>query len=215
MRLSNRWSLIVMGVLHGVGLFGLMSPLRDLFLFLTPVNLMVTAAVLWFSTDRDQRTATQGLLWALIFMIGWAAEWFGVHTGWLFGDYAYGSVLGPRFDDIPLVIGVNWVIVTAGAFALAGVWTQHRWWRVVLASVWMVVLDIMIEPVAMHLDFWQWADGVVPLENYLGWLMVSILTSSLWSMGEANRSQWVPKAAYFVLLLFFITLNLAIHGGYV
>jgi putative membrane protein len=39
----------------------------------------------------------------------------------------------------------------------------------------MVLLDFMIEPVAIRLDFWHWQSGIIPLQNYLMWFLVAVL----------------------------------------
>ena len=39
----------------------------------------------------------------------------------------------------------------------------------------MVLLDLMIEPVAIRLDFWHWQAEVIPLQNYLMWFLVALL----------------------------------------
>jgi putative membrane protein len=39
----------------------------------------------------------------------------------------------------------------------------------------MVGVDVFIEPVAMANDFWSWKDDVVPMQNYLGWGILSFL----------------------------------------
>lgn len=48
----------------------------------------------------------------LIFWTGIFVEFLGVNYGLLFGEYSYGSNLGPKVFGVPFLIGMNWVILT-------------------------------------------------------------------------------------------------------
>ena len=48
----------------------------------------------------------------------------------------------------------------------------------------MVLLDIMIEPVAIELDFWQWEGGNIPLQNYLMWFIVALFMNWIISFNK-------------------------------
>ena len=39
-------------------------------------------------------------------------EFLGVNYGYIFGNYAYGSNLGYKIGGVPVMICVNWVILT-------------------------------------------------------------------------------------------------------
>lgn len=215
MYLSNLRSIAIIAILHAVGLYGLTSWYGNLFLDLTPLNLLITALIFWLATKPEKRTKYMGGAWAAIFAIGWGVEWLGVHTGLIFGEYAYGPTLGVKFFNIPLVIGVNWIIVTLSAYAWASVWISTRWGRVLLGSAFMVLLDVAIEPVAIRYNYWQWAEGVVPLKNYLGWFVVSLAVTGIWSAVAPKVPNRTHQITYFVLFLFFLTLNVFIYVGLV
>jgi uncharacterized membrane protein len=38
-----------------------------------------------------------------------------------------------------------------------------------MAALLMVALDVLIEPVAVALDFWQWENAVIPIQNFVMW----------------------------------------------
>ena len=83
-----------------------------------------------------------------------------------------------------------------------------RWGKVLLASTAMVALDLLIEPVAIRLDFWTWAQGDVPVQNYLAWGGVSAVFFTLFFTLPVKREN--PLARYVLLaqVLFFAGLNL-------
>jgi len=115
------------------------------------------------------------VLWPMVLtaaLIGTVAEAIGVQTGIIFGEYIYGSVLGPKIFDTPLMVGVMWALV------MIVIWAQlpdkFGWWRVVMASLGAVVYDLVLEHFATRFDLWQW-NGSIPLSNYIGWFLVASL----------------------------------------
>ena len=150
------------------------------FVYLTAFHLTFTT-VLLLAAHRpwvDQKP----ILWlCLCGALGWGAEYVGVHGGWLFGEYAYGDTLGPKWRAIPLVLAVNWILVT---YSVCG--TVNRFMpegqllpKALVAAIGLVALDVLIEPVAIALDLWTWRAGTPPLQNYVGWLFVSLAQTAL------------------------------------
>jgi putative membrane protein len=199
--------LFLLIVFYTVGIVGLsMDSYRELFLTLTPFNLLLTLALIkWM--DRD--FSTKGMLaFILVFVIGYGVEVAGVHTGVLFGEYTYGSPLGWKAFDVPLLIGVNWFIL---AYATAGV-SAYLWknWilKIGFAALLMVCLDFFIEPVAVDLDFWRWAGGLIPLQNYLMWFITALVVQFvLWRVGSKIDKK-TGLYVFLIQLYFFMALNL-------
>ena len=46
----------------------------------------------------------------IVFIWGMLAEIIGVNTGLIFGSYNYGDSLGIKVMDVPILIGINWII---------------------------------------------------------------------------------------------------------
>ncbi|TNE81175.1 MAG: carotenoid biosynthesis protein [Bacteroidetes bacterium] len=197
----------VLLILYAVGVAGLQfSETKSLFLAMVPGFLLVNLIILLFK--HESFTKSFGL-WALItYVIGFSAEWVGVHTGLIFGRYVYGPVLGWQLDEIPLIIGVNWVLLAYASRDIAGRVFKHPVLRILFAAVLMVLLDLQIEPVAQELNFWIWADFQIPLQNYIGWFGVSVL---LFSLSEWLFKRWynpLSVQVYLGLYVFFTLLRL-------
>ena len=138
-------------------------------LALTPLHLLfATGAVLWLHPGKDRNFYFFCLM---AFGAGFWAEVWGVNSGILFGVYSYGAVLGPAMLDTPVLIGVNWLLLTyLFGQALHGL-PQPAWAKAMLMGLLMTGLDALMEPVAMRLGFWAWPGGVVNGQNYLGWFV--------------------------------------------
>src|SRR5210317_2015499 len=69
----------------------------------------------------DKNITAKGLVAALVVIAGgFAVELIGVQTGLLFGEYAYGSALGPKLMGVPLIIGVNWLAIVLASIGVIG-----------------------------------------------------------------------------------------------
>ena len=118
---------------------------------------------------------------------GMAAEWAGVHTGHLFGSYAYSPILGPLMWGVPVTLGFAWIGVVCNALLLTRETGGRRLPGMLLrglqTAVWAVLLDLVLDPVAQARGFWDWGyDGGwygVPLSNFTGWFVIGALLSLL------------------------------------
>jgi putative membrane protein len=179
--LQNKKAFLII-LFHFIGLVGLIIPFtRPLFLVLVPWHLLFMLVIIASSHDRvDSRF----LFFALLsFIIGFSIEWLGVHKHWLFGNYQYGKTLGYQLFGVPLIIGVNWFLLTYSA----GVLMQrsrimNALWRIISGAFVLLLLDILIEPVAVRFDYWHWVNGVIPLKNYVCWFFVSMMMLLIFEM---------------------------------
>lgn len=201
------WLHWVLGILYTVGLAGFIWAKELGFPYLTPVNLLLTAVVLILLSPRSPK------VWgwfALVGLGGWLAEAVGTNTGLLFGEYAYGPVLGPKLLGVPLILAGNWLIVV---YAIAGTLEQTRfpnWAFALTGAAIATLLDALIEPVAIAYDFWDWAGAHIPAYNYVCWFALSWLFLAVFQWLNIRLSN---SLSFFVLVLqflFFSLLNLAL-----
>ncbi|MDN4165795.1 carotenoid biosynthesis protein [Cytophagales bacterium LB-30] len=200
-------SLAVLIILHTVGVLGLLSPWKEWIIILTPINLLISAIILWYNSPQrsDGLFVAMLVLW---YVLGFLVEVWGVNSGIIFGEYVYGTVLGPKFSATPLIIGVNWLMLLLATSATLANFRFALSVKVLLTALLMVGLDVMIEPVAVALDFWQWKGGDIPLQNYVAWFITAALLAAL--QFPLGRVRYFALAPYFLIIqaLFFILLRL-------
>lgn len=173
-------------VFHLVGAIGTLLPAtRDLVLPLTPLNLILSTGILIYGHRDHLKPLT--LFFIISFLIGFSIEVVGVKTGFPFGEYTYGSILGFKFLEVPLTIGLNWFMLSYLFGMLAARVFTSTITRILAASVGMALLDFLLEPVAIHLGYWTWG-GSVPLENYLSWLLVSGVLQMIFVFFDFKKS---------------------------
>jgi putative membrane protein len=118
----------------------------------------------------------------------YAVELAGVHTGWPYGQFAYGVDLGPTVAGVPLGLPIFFVPIAANAYLLCLLLLGDRARRaavrlpVVVAAV--LAMDLVLDPGAVALGFWTYAEGGsyygVPASNYGGWaLSATVATLAL------------------------------------
>ena len=189
---------LVLVVLFTVGAVGHAIPVvLPMMLFVTPVFLLLTGVlvVVPLLVTGGWRCA----LWLMgAYVFTFFTEVVGVATGVIFGEYTYGKTLGWAWLGVPLIIAFNWVMVVNGAVLLAKYGRNScRQTAAValLAGGLAAAFDFVMEPVAVRLDYWTWANGVIPLQNYGAWFVIGALVAffhpwrlrSLGDIGPAGR----------------------------
>jgi putative membrane protein len=194
-------------VLHVVGIAGFkIEATRELFQWLTPFNLLLSLGLLlWMHPQPDKRFAILSLLVA---SLGYLMEVAGVNTGQLFGRYAYGKTLGFQVWQTPLIIGVNWLMMIYYTSAIAKRLSEVRVLQILIGAVLMVLMDLLIEPVAIEFDYWTWFGVGIPLQNYVSWFLLSVLLHILYSRIENTRANSAAPYLAFAQFIFFAALNI-------
>lgn len=193
-----------------------------LFISLTPLNLLVCVALIFWTQEKIN---TAFLAFCLIaFAVGFAAEYVGIHTGILFGNYSYGSILGPKWNGVPYMIGVQW-FVTMYCIGV-GMDMMHqrlisrqpdayqrfpKWWVTLSiigdGALLAVLFDWVIEPVAVRLGYWQWANNDIPMLNYYSWWGVSSALLTVFHFFRFKKHNLFAIHLLLIQFMFFLLLR--------
>ena len=190
-RLPSRSALFICAlyIIHLSALIGVYLGYIQWFLSKTWAILFLIFLVLWDSLPKKNIKIS----WPIpaIFFIGFIGEWLGVKFGFLFGNYSYGVNLGMKLDDVPVIMGINWVILNLPVT------------KILVSSVLMVSLDVLLEPLAPQLGYWSFDTMVAPLSNYMGWLIYSILIQVLLELVQFKGHFIISLHILIIQLLFF------------
>lgn len=189
-------------LVHVSAIIGITLGYEDWFVEKTPFNLLLIFVVV--AVNFPMRTMRHWIWFVIFFLVGYLAEWLGVHHGLIFGDYTYGDNLGWKLDGIPLMIGVNWavLIMITGAMATRVFSTLAR--RILGGAGFMVFLDLFMEQVAPRFDFWVFAGGEAPVQNYFGWFAVAALLHAAFQKFIRYGDDIFSMHVYGAQLLFFV-----------
>jgi putative membrane protein len=201
-------SIFIIWLVHISGLLGMLFYDLDFFAGYTSVNLTLMSIILFFNFKLNSGRQILSLL--SIFLIGMITEILGVNYGLIFGDYEYGNNLGLKLFGVPFLIGINWVILTAISANIAFFLTKNKsvLSTVFIGALLMLVMDFVMEPVAPKLDMWRFENLIVPTSNYIGWLIIGLLTQMIYNLLFREKETIVSINLYAAFFLFFTFLNL-------
>jgi putative membrane protein len=175
---------------HTIGVIGILFSNTPWFIHSSSINLLLMGALLFYTQEKINLPFLAFFM--VCFAVGMAVEIAGTSTGWLFGSYQYGKILGPGIKNVPFIIGINWFIIIyccgVSIHLLLSRLTQklseemgkparsiQKLSIMVDGATLAVLFDWLMEPVAVKLGYWQWlANGEIPLYNYLCWFVVSM-----------------------------------------
>ena len=138
----------------------------------------------------------------------------------IFETYEYSPDFALAVDRAPVVIGLTWALIIAGAMRITDALGVRRRYAPVVDSLLVISLDLAFDAVAIRMGLWTWRDvGFeqgwfgVPAGNFYAWLFVtwSFSTVTRW-LREAARDrpalEWlqllVPLPAFALLLLWIL-----------
>jgi putative membrane protein len=214
----NSSKIILLILIHLIGFLGINSGYRPFFLSLSSINLLVSAFIIFFNEKIPYR------LYLFLYFIFYGVEWLGVYSGWPFGTYFYAETLGIKIFQIPLIIGVNWLLLLHASQEIIAKFLEslplksfrgnknteigvHKQFPIALkaflVAALMLLIDYLIEPHAAELDYWHWFNDVIPLSNYLAWLLIGFFSSLILSLAKSPRSSFSVAFSYLVILIMF------------
>ncbi|MDA9555303.1 carotenoid biosynthesis protein [Pelobium sp.] len=203
-------SKIFIVVFHIVGLIGFVGlDYKDFFLSFVPFHLLLMGGILIANQKEFTQKFWVGAL--AIIIAGITVEIVGVATGSIFGNYTYGNTLGYKLADVPLIIGINWFILVFSVGSILKKYFKHqRNLKSLIGAFILVLIDVLIEPVAIKYDYWSWQDGIVPLQNFVAWFIVSFVMLRAYYEFDFRKTNKVAATLLICQTLFFIVLNLTV-----
>ncbi len=192
-------------IFYFVGILGISMPFSSsLFMHLIPLALLLsTAAVLIFHTDYSPRTI---LVFTIIFLTGFSLEVIGVKTGHIFGNYTYHNGLGLQLLNTPLIIGINWLLLTYIAYSTVDLLKTNKWTKIFFTASLLLTYDLILEPVAPLLNMWSWENNRVPVRNYIAWFVIALFFAALLKYSGINMKNRMAPVILICQLLFFTTI---------
>ncbi|WP_439131947.1 carotenoid biosynthesis protein [Polaribacter sp.] len=196
-------SIFIIWLFNISGIIGILSTHSDWFLVLTPLNLMVYFFAILVNLKKFNFRFF--LAFSIPFFIGFITEFLGVNYGWFFGDYKYGENLGFKLGEVPIMICLNWGILTVITADVAIKITENKIFRSLFGGFLMMLLDVIIEISAPRFDFWEFENGIVPIKNYVAWFIIASIAHFLYNLFEIKTNKKVSLNIFIAIIIFFST----------
>lgn len=208
---------------HVIGLVGFLFFSSTAFVATTPLNLLLMAGLLFYT--QPQKNTAFYIFFTICVVVGIAVEIVGTSTGILFGNYSYGTVLGPGIQNVPFIIGINWFIIMYCCGVTVHLFLQYITARLaektgkpsktiqalsvlVDGATLAVFFDWLMEPVAVKLGYWQWhGNGEIPLLNYVCWFLISMALLFVFEKLSFSRQNKFAVNLLLIQAMFFLLLR--------
>lgn len=200
-KLKIRLSIFIIWLFTISGIIGVASASQDWFLSLTPLNLLLSLLIVLIHIKTYNFKVVVALL--IPFIFGFTAEVLGVNYGLIFGNYAYGENLGYKVLGVPLMIGINWTLLTVTTSDVSKYFSKNLIVSALIGATLMTGLDVVLEVSAPRFDFWEFEQGVVPLQNYMGWFVTAFLAHLVYQAFQVKTSKLISWHVLLSILVFF------------
>lgn len=196
-------SIFIIWLFNVSGIIGILSSKSEWFLGLTPLNLMLYfIIILWNLKKIDIRFL---YAFSIPFIIGFLVEFLGVNYSLFFGTYEYGENLGAKIGGVPIMICINWGVLTVITSDISKMISKNTVIRFVLGGFMMMILDVVIEVSAPRFDFWEFENGVVPLKNYIAWFVIASIAHFFYNRFKIESDKKISIQILIAITIFFST----------
>jgi putative membrane protein len=132
-------------------------------------------------------------------------ETIGIITGFPYSPFFYGDYIGFKiFDLTPFTILFTFTPLVLGSTFLANKYKKQLSEKIkfiklnekiifiFLSVLFLVITDLLLDPVAVYLGFWTWINpGIyygIPLMNYFGWVFSGLIASVIYYYFMKNNT---------------------------
>jgi putative membrane protein len=207
-KIENR-VIAVLCIFYAVGLLiQVFFPQPGLFKSLTPINIVAGFALAVFFRKKIDLPFISGII--AVAICGFFIEYAGIHTGLIFGKYSYGKTLGPGWQGVPYLIGLNWACLVFFCTSVLAGQFKNPWIVSIVCGLMMVGYDFILEPVAVYFDMWHWFGKPIPIRNYLAWFVASVIFCRLFLSIAKPEKNKVASALFYLQAAFFLLIRLLI-----
>lgn len=198
-------SKLFLSIFYVVGIVGLKFFPDKILPFSSLILLMNFVFILLFEQNLESIKIKYFLF---VFAASFAVEMIGVGSGKIFGSYYYGNSLGVSLKNVPLIIGINWLVLVLGIINIISKWKiNNDILFSIMGGVLMVALDVLMERVAPVLDYWNFFGELAPLKNYLAWFTISFFFFFLFRAMNLKSENKISGYIYIVQFIFFVSVN--------
>ena len=199
-------SMAILVFMHFSGIVGIQSSFKDLFLLCTPFTLLLSITLLFWNHTEYNKSFF--IFSALTFLTAYFIEVLGVKTGMIFGNYSYGNTLGIKLFDVPVLIGINWLLLIYCVGVIFNTLQVSSIIKSMFGATLLTLLDFFIETVAVKYDYWKWANDTPPIQNFISWFILSFLLLLFFNSMNFNKNNKLAHGLFIIQLVFFVTLSI-------
>lgn len=172
---------------------------------LSGLFIIIFALPSYYSLIKHLGIRKGGLLLIIFSTLPLVVEGLAVITGFPYGGFEYGHKLGwLLFDLVPPTVSFAYLPILLGSIFFASRKTDDLLFFCIIASVFNVLVDLVIDPAAVHIGFWLYSQGGrfygVPISNLLGWLLTGFIYAYIFRSMISTEKTPLPGGVSISLL---------------
>ncbi len=177
--------------------------------YLSGINVVLFAIPSFWATTRWLGRRDAIILFAALGILALAIETAATITGFPYGHFGYSNLLGYRlFSYVPWTVALAWTPLLLAAYVVARRTIENLPLRIVVVALILLVFDLVLDPGAVRLGFWRYAEGGVfygvPVSNFFGWIFSGGIGAVVIEVFTAWRKPLLPAPAQMTSSGFFI-----------
>lgn len=183
------------------------EPTQPFFIKAIPLSIV---ALLLFVLYLNKEALKSFTIFSIgVFSCVMLVEILGLNVGEFFGKYKFGETLGVKIATVPVFLGVlfiNWIYAVGQTTYL--IKRLNPMIRALIGSMFIVIFDLFLEPVAVKLNYWTWDNGLIPFKNYLLWFILSYVLLNFFYALHLPLKPKMGAVIFIAQLLLFTSLYL-------
>ena len=179
--------------------------------WLSGLNVILFAIPAFLATRRWLGWREATVLWLMLGFYALGIETLAIYTGFPYGHFGYSDLLGAKlFGSTPWTVFLAWTPLIIGAYAVARLLFSNVALRIVVTTLLATEFDLVLDPGAVKLGFWQYASNAgfygVPLSNFVGWLVTASVAAVLIEIFLSRTKPLLPTPVQLFSSAFLIVL---------
>ena len=177
--------------------------------FVSGINVILFAIPAFWGTRWWLGWHDAIVLWVSLGILALLIETTAIITGFPYGHFGYSELLGQRlFGYVPWTVALAWTPLLLAAYVIARRTIENLPVRIVAIALILVVFDLVLDPGAVRLGFWRYADGGafygVPVSNFVGWVFSGAIGAVVMEIFTSWKKPLLPVPAQMISSGFFI-----------
>jgi bisanhydrobacterioruberin hydratase len=189
----------------------LLPSTRQTMLSLTSFSLLLAFATLIVQHQNGWERKLI-ILFSAMGLVAFSMEVLGLKTGFIFGWFTYGTVLGHTVLGVPPLVGLNWLLLVYCTYVLASQFPVPTFWKIVIGALFMTLYDWVLEHAVLKTLFWTWSSGNIPVQNYVAWFGLSLLFHALLRQFKVDIQNKAAISVFIIQIVFWASVAIFLRA---
>lgn len=177
--LTKKWTPVVLVLLAVSAFFMTNAEMPDWAYVVSSASILLFFLPSFVAAKRWLGLASALILTLVLGFYAFLIESVAIATGFPYGDFEYSSLLGFKIGTVPWTVFFAWTPLILLGYTVAAKMVQNPFVRVVSVAAMVVLFDMVLDPGAVKMSFWQFEEGGwfygVPISNFVGWVISGAL----------------------------------------